>query len=78
MQQEPVITTLLDDLDGSKDQVVFMQAFENYLQDIERHHCMHVLRQVVRDSDLLWSSVVECKQDILQGIYQVHLVTKDN
>ena len=37
-----------------------------------------VLREVVRDSDLIWERVVECKQAILEGIYQAHLVTRDN
>ena len=75
---EPEITALFDKLDENHQQQEWIDSFKGYSERIQEIHMQLVLTELCREGNLPEDRLIECKEEVLKGIYEVFLVTEDH
>ena len=74
---EPVISNLFDRLDENNQQQEWVDSFNSYIQKIDIIHMDLVLKELCQEGGLAEQKLLECKQEVLKGIYEAYMQTND-
>ena len=69
---------MFDKLDGNNQQQEWIDSFKGYSERIDQIHMQFVLAELCKEGNIAEDRLIECKEEVLKGIYEVFLQTGDH